>query len=288
MATLNSITNVQPELDKIITELSNKIATLPENDQHKEFFAGLMRKINAVEASVALTAPPTADFAALQESETADITAEKAKLHDFAKKYLNIVNQEIEKHNNIGNKTRMVEINTYFNKKYKAYSTLVYLFIVFSLPVLVLTILKKRSLLPSFIADIFIAIILVAGGYFIIRMFLDVGWRDSMNFDDYDWWYNVKANEPTVMQYNLDQWKNAGFGDSVKQRSREIMHSLGGSCIGEECCCGNTTYDDLLGKCKVEGFDNKKVNYILTDYISCPWKKIQENIIPYNTYESNN
>ena len=285
MTTINSITKVQPDLSEIRDKITIRIASFSGNSQEKTFLESLLRKINDVESRVALTAPPTARYTEEQAAGTASIVDEKKQLSDFAKKYLNIVKQEIDKHNNLENKTRMVEINTYFNKKYKAYSTLVYLFIVFSLPILVLTILKKRSFLPSFIADIFIAIILVAGGYFIIRMFIDVGWRDSMNFDDYDWWYNVKANEPTVLQYNLDQLKNAGFGDSIKQRAKGLVNSLGGTCIGEDCCSDQTTYDATLGKCISEGFDNKKVNYILTDYVSCPWKKIQENIIPYNTYE---
>ena len=118
----------------------------------------------------------------------------KKILVDMAEQELNQVKKNINSYDKtFDNKMRMVEINTYYNKKYKAYANLVYLLIILTLPILVLSILRKRNLLPATIVDVLIAIIMVLGGYLVLRNIYDLMWRDNMNFDEYNWWYNGRC-----------------------------------------------------------------------------------------------
>ena len=90
------------------------------------------------------------------------------------------------------NKLRLVEINTYYGKKYNANANIMKSIVFICVPVIILSILANSGLLPQIISGALIFIILVFGIIYIIYQLIDISNRDNMNFDEYDWNFNVK------------------------------------------------------------------------------------------------
>jgi len=252
-----------------------------------------INKLSTIRTNLYKTIPETYNKQIYDSTQTYNALIEKRAMVDLAEKNLNQLKKNTNNSDsNLGNKMRMVEINTYYSKKYKAYATIVYLMIILTLPILVLSVLRKRSLIPNMIADLFIAIILVLGGYLVIQKLYDVMWRDNMNFDEYNWWYNVDANDPTVYQYNKSQWESTRFGDAIRDKTTDAVKGLGMGCYGEGCCSSKTVYNKTLGQCVLPGqtatetFENRKLNYVLTEPITCSWENNRVDAIPYNKAES--
>ena len=109
------------------------------------------------------------------------------------------INASIDDRNN---KLRMVEINTYYGKRYQAHTSLMKLVIVMCLSVLFISILTKRQFLPSNISYFLIIIILVIGSILILRRIADLVSRDNMNYDEYNWKFHPKDNKN--LDYNIN------------------------------------------------------------------------------------
>jgi hypothetical protein len=130
------------------------------------------------------------------------------------------------------NKMRMVEINTYYGKRYRAQSGLMKLIIFVSVLLLVLAILRKKSLLPETISNILLGIVIIVGGFFIIWRILDISWRDNMNFDEYNFNFNPDANTNGNNDY-----------------SYKVPNIPKIDCIGNACCTDGMLYDETIRKC---------------------------------------
>lgn len=89
---------------------------------------------------------------------------------------------------NISNNKRMIEINTYYTKKYAAYSNMAWLIIVFCLPIIILAFLKQANFIPKQIAFILILVIVIIAGIVVGLKYVDLQKRTKTNFDS----YNVK------------------------------------------------------------------------------------------------
>jgi hypothetical protein len=145
------------------------------------------------------------------------------------------------------NKMRMVEINTYYGKRYKAYTELMKLFIIICIPLLLLAILKKRELIPETIMNGISAVILLIGSFFFIRKLFDISWRDNMNFDEYQW-INMPTGASGKTVYEYDKEQIEGTTSELENEAQTLGSSLGG-CIGSECCSGTMIYDQKAMKC---------------------------------------
>ena len=134
------------------------------------------------------------------------------------------------------NKMRMVEINTYYGKRYQAQASLMKLVIFVSVILLVLIILNKKGLIPESFAKILLGIVFAVGGFFIIWRVIDISRRDNMNFDAYNWYFNPDAKPKTAYNYTLP--------------TAEINMSLPAlDCIGNACCTDGMIYDAKIRKC---------------------------------------
>lgn len=158
-----------------------------------------------------------------------------------AKKQLNLL--ESNKHN----KMRMVEINTYYGKRYKAHTLLVKKLIFICIPLLIIAILKKKDLIPAIIPDMAIygvsALIVLVGGYSLIHNIVDINSRDNMDYDAYNWNFNPESQKPSVYEYNKAQL--LGATDSLS----DLGLDMGFACVGAKCCSEGMTYDETARKC---------------------------------------
>jgi hypothetical protein len=142
------------------------------------------------------------------------------------------------------NKMRMVEINTYYGKKYKAQASVMKLFILVGTILLILLLLWKKSLLPTALTNVLIGIVIAVGGFFIIRRILDIYWRDNMNFDSYSWFYNPHISVPTVYDYNKQQLHGL-----ISNMRGGLPTFNGIDCIGNACCTAGMNYDTKTRTC---------------------------------------
>lgn len=132
------------------------------------------------------------------------------------------------------NDIRMIEINTYYEKRYRAHTKVMKKLLMLLVPLIVLAILAKKQLLPSSFVKILMFVITIIGGYFIITSIIDLSWRDNMNYDEYDWNDNLPSDN--IVHSNLDN-------------SNSNSTSNLGICIDDTCCGEGTQYDSMLGKC---------------------------------------
>lgn len=149
---------------------------------------------------------------------------------------------------------RLIEINNYYADKYKAYSKIMKYVAIMLVPIIVCVFLYRSLSIPLPIILLLIFIIVLIGGYYISPLVIDTFYRDNMNWNQYDWYFNKSAaptNKYTPISSNL---------------SANINTSLGslGTCIGEKCCGSNMTYDTTTYKCVNNSIDNSIDNTMST------------------------
>jgi hypothetical protein len=139
-------------------------------------------------------------------------------------------------------KMRMVEINTYYGKQYSAQARFLKLVIIVGVILLILAILRKKGLIPEAISNILFGVVLVIGGFLILRRLLDISTRDNMNFDAYNWQFDPEVQSPTVYEY--DKAKLLALKDDITSTDFDYL-----DCIGDACCSKGMKYDKALRKC---------------------------------------
>lgn len=84
-------------------------------------------------------------------------------------------------------KLKMVQINTYYAKRYKAHSELMKRVFIICSVILLIVIIDKKGFLPNNIGPLAVIIILVVGIISITKQILDLSKRDNLDFDRYKW-----------------------------------------------------------------------------------------------------
>lgn len=140
-------------------------------------------------------------------------------------------------------KLRLVQINTYYGKRYAAQSKLMKLIILVCIPILILFILKRKGLLPELISNYAIGITTAVGAIFILRSVWDIYTRSNIEFDEYNWNYEDPSSQvPTVWDYNKSHTFN------IDNPIKNLMSNLG-LCVGSNCCANGMYFDDTKQQC---------------------------------------
>ena len=134
------------------------------------------------------------------------------------------------------NKLRMVEINTYYSKRYEAQANIMKRLVLICIPLLILAVLMQKGKIPQRLGGALISAVLVIGVIMVGSLIYDLMKRDKMNFDKYTWFWNSAANDPTVIEYDRAQLEKIGAMDNIHQQVGAAL----GTCIGDDCC-GETT-----------------------------------------------
>lgn len=147
-----------------------------------------------------------------------------------AKKRVELIEEEKN------NKIRLVEINNYYSDKYAEHIELMKIIIFTLIPIMIISFLNNKGVMPSSIYYILVIIVSLIGALFFWKRYTSIIMRDNMNYQEYDWSFN-----PNKMQSNIssslatnDPWKT------------DINL---GTCIGNACCSDGLTYDSNLNKC---------------------------------------
>jgi len=151
------------------------------------------------------------------------------------------------------NKIRLVEINQYYGDKYVEHTTLMKVIIFTLIPIIILTILFNKGLLPSRLYYILFIIVGVVGAYYFWHTYTSIISRDNMNYQTYDWPFDPNS-APKGTGDSTDPWLSTG--------------NFGG-CIGEACCSMGQIYSPEIDQCignstytpsnKKESFVTKKM-----------------------------
>ena len=135
------------------------------------------------------------------------------------------------------NKIRLIEINDYYGEKYSEHSSLMKYIIFMLIPIIIISLLFNKGLLPKSIFYLLLVIIVIIGSVFIVYTLLSIWTRDNMNYQAYLWSFNVK-NAPSVAKNNgtsSDPWAS--------------RNAQNGTCIGSNCCSPGMTYNNSSNQC---------------------------------------
>jgi hypothetical protein len=131
------------------------------------------------------------------------------------------------------NKIRLVEINDYYGEKYAEHSQLMKIIIFVLVPVIILAVLNSKEILPNTPYYVLVVIISLIGSYYFWRRFASIIMRDSMNYQEYNWYFNPKS-APSGSASSTDPW---------------LTLNLPGTCVGQLCCSDGQTWDASLNQC---------------------------------------
>jgi hypothetical protein len=217
---LTNILATTPNLTQIqITDITNKI------NQLSDMRVNLYRLVDGLNTIV--TSEMQTSQSAINDQGAAIIIVEDE---------LNQTKKRLDSLNNARtNKLRLVEINTYYGKKYAEHTQFMKIIIYMLVPIIILSIFYQKKYVPSFLYYILIIVISFIGAIYLIYTYSSIVTRDSMNYNYYNFGFNT-ANAPMPNGKTSDPWASSS--------------NTGGDCYGAACCSPDTqTYDADLNIC---------------------------------------
>ena len=199
-----------------------------------------------------------------------------------SKKRLEIL--EAEKNN----KRRLVEINNYYGDKYAEHSQLMKIIIFTLVPIIIISVLYSKNILPNIVYKILLVIISVIGSVYFWRRYASIISRDNMNYQEYDWKFDASTAPTGSTTTASDPW--ASQSSSI------------GTCVGQSCCSSGQIYDSSMNLCVIptpttatsstatttESFANNSIDSILTKKQSNKYKDDYNMKESYDAYSSKN
>jgi hypothetical protein len=132
------------------------------------------------------------------------------------------------------NKIRLVEINTYYGKQYNSHKKIMKIIFIMCIPILILTILGNKGIIPSKLSGLLTGVIIIIGAFIIGAKIIELSNKDNMNYDEYDWYFD-KENATTDTS---ETTTTSGPWDTPTY-----------TCVGAECCNENNIYDSTQNMC---------------------------------------
>jgi len=132
------------------------------------------------------------------------------------------------------NKLRLVEINTYYGKRYHAHSGLMKTIVIMCIPIILFSILANKGILPPKLYAFLMGIVILIGIVLIGRQLIDIGSRDNMNWDEYYWYFDKNKAPSDAVTSTSDPWER---------------NSMSLTCVGSSCCYEGSTYDSEQNIC---------------------------------------
>jgi hypothetical protein len=134
-------------------------------------------------------------------------------------------------------KERMIELNTYYGKRFMAQAGVMKIFIYMCIPVLILAVLANMGFLPNYIAGFAIIASIVIGFVYIYSAVSDINRRDKRNFDEYTWEFDPSRVGSVV---------NPSSGIGANSSSNFM------GCFNGQCCSASTVWDPKSKTCTVQ------------------------------------
>jgi hypothetical protein len=250
-------------------DLYSKLQTMSANNKDLAEQEATVKKINELsQIRIGLFKILNNHYGSVQES----VANSRVNLVDqltavgVIEKELNNAKEQLNQLENVkNNKMRMVEINTYYGKRYKAHIALIKQVIVIFVLLLLLGIIMRIGIISAFIPDnVFYGlatIIILVGGYGVIKSIIDLVTRDNMNYDEYNWYFDPRNAKPTVYEYDVAQLKGVSpYVQGAEDELTTMAKSMNFGCIGQNCCSPGMTFDEVTKKCVIAQNGNATTN----------------------------
>jgi hypothetical protein len=240
--TLTNISQLQDQEQQLYYSL-NDVSLTPEK---RQLIVNKINEISQMRINLYTTLKNNYNIYQKNTEESRDTLGQQISAIDIlenelneSKRRLNLINTEKN------NKLRLVEINTYYGKRYNAHSKLMQTIVFTCIPLIIFSTLYNKGLLPSALYSFLCLIVLVVGIYFIAEQLLDIANRDNMNYDEYNWYFNKSlAPSPDYTNGNNSSSNNPWETPTI-------------TCIGSACCDQGTTYNSDKNICVInETFEN--------------------------------
>jgi hypothetical protein len=237
---IQTLQNIEKEL--LSTLDSNPILT-PDQQQQ------LINKVNSISKMRINLYETLSEISGLYEhalSNSKGTLRQQTRIIDTVEKQLNQSKKKLQYlETEKNNKIRLIEINDYYGQKYSEHSSLMKYIIFMLVPIIIISFLFNRGLLPKIIYFILLVIIAVIGSVFITYRLLSIWNRDNMNYQAYMWSFNIKNAPSSVNTDDKDPWaSNLSIG----------------TCIGDNCCSNGMTFDSNTDKCVSSCSQNSKMD----------------------------
>lgn len=142
------------------------------------------------------------------------------------------------------NKIRYIGVNTYYGKQYDEHSKVMKIIIFMCIPIIILSILANKGIIPGTIVALATGIIFAVGILFLGKTVVSILNRDKMNYDRIDWNFNESSAPDDTDKLEDDE------GDS------DPWAIKAGTCVGQDCCDQGSTYDETQNLCLNDGNGN--------------------------------
>lgn len=233
---LESVKNLQDAQKDL---MNNYASAFTESDRMN--ISNEMKKNEAIRSSLLLSIGSTSVVSNQDIVNKNDELENKRLLLQLANDELDEARRAIEEMERIrAEKERMIQINTYYGKRFMAQSGVMKIFIYMCIPVLFLAILANMGFLPNYIAGFLIIASVVVGVIYIYYAVSDINSRDDLNFDEYKWNFDPSRVGPLNNKNEYDKNKDSSQG-------------AGGGCTNEACCSSNTKWNPNTNMCDVQG-----------------------------------
>ena len=234
----SQILNDIQSLQTLEQELFNNLENEPDisSDQQQQIISKI-NNISNMRVNLYQTLGGVNDFFKSSLNNSTNTLVEQTKAIEIVEQELNKSKKRLELlEEEKNNKIRLVEINNYYGQKYAEHSDLMKNIIYILIPVLILSLLKNKGILPDTIYYILVVIITVVGSYFLWHKFVSILTRDSMNYQEYNWNFDAKSAPVANSSDGSDPWASTGSS---------------GTCMGQACCPSGLTYDVSQNQCQV-------------------------------------
>jgi hypothetical protein len=232
---IKKLQNIELDLYKSLeTNLNNNVLT----EQEKENMVNKINEVSIIRINLFNSLISTYSFYEnnVLTSQTVlnnQITA--LKLADDQLKYLKIRMNEILGENKTNR--RLIQINTYYGKQYDAYASVMKYILLFCIPILILSILANKKIIPENIYNGLVIFILVISFIIIIYKLWDISLRDNMNFDEYNW----RFTPPTDTNSTTSRIDTTTSSSTTNEEVEP--------CVGSLCCSSSQIYNETLNLC---------------------------------------
>ncbi len=217
--------SLRPEQKKQIIDKINQISQMRMNmySSMKEMYANYQQGVSTSKSTLE------------QQMVAIDILEDEL---NNAKRRMNLL--EDQKYN----KLRLIQINTYYGKRYQAHIQILKVIVIMCIPLIILAVLANKGILPANIYVFLSGLVIVIGLVIIGLQIVDLSNRDNMNWDEYNWYFD-QSSAPT-------ETTDSSSGSSSSSSSNP-WSSISATCIGSACCYEGTTYDESKKVCVLNG-----------------------------------
>ena len=244
--TLSDIQQLQKIEKDLFTNLEQNLSQNTLTDEKKLELISKINEISQMRVNLYQTIKGVNTFHETTLNTATDTLSEQSTAVSIVEKELNEAKKRLDKIEKYKtNKLRLVEINNYYSDYYYEHSKVMKTIIFMFVPILVLTILLNKGLIPNIVFYILVSIIGVIGIVRIYYLVSSMMSRSNMNYQEYNWNFNPDAASTNIT--------------TTSKKTRPNFMGLG-MCMGEACCDTGYTYDMKKNKCLPTsqiGNDNK-------------------------------